>query len=32
MKLDTLLHALLPKDDKFFNFFERDVDNLQNAA
>jgi uncharacterized protein len=32
MKLDTLLHALLPKDDKFFNFFEKDVDNLQAAA
>jgi predicted phosphate transport protein (TIGR00153 family) len=32
MKLDTLLHALLPKDDKFFNYFEKDVDNLQAAA
>ena len=32
MKLDNLLHALLPKDDKFFNYFEKDVDNLQNAA
>ena len=32
MKLDSLLHALLPKDDKFFNYFEKDVDNLMTAA
>lgn len=32
MKLDSLLHALLPKDDKFFKYFEKDVDNLLNAA
>jgi uncharacterized protein len=32
MKFDAFLHALLPKDDKFFKFFEKDVDNLQNAA
>ena len=32
MKFDSFLHALLPKDDKFFKFFEKDVDNLQNAA
>lgn len=32
MKIDSILHALLPKDDKFFNFFERDVDNLLAAA
>lgn len=32
MKFNNFLHALLPKDDKFFKFFEKDVDNLQNAA
>lgn len=32
MKLDSLLHALLPKDDKFFNYFEKDVENLLDAA
>lgn len=32
MKLDSLLHALLPKDDKFFNYFEKDVENLLEAA
>src|SRR5437867_12489531 len=32
MKLDTLLHALLPKDDKFFNYFEKDVENLLTAS
>ncbi len=32
MKLDGLLHALLPKDDKFFSYFEKDVDNLYSAA
>jgi predicted phosphate transport protein (TIGR00153 family) len=32
MKFDGFLHALLPKDDKFFKFFEKDVDNLMNAA
>ena len=32
MKLDSLLHALLPKDDKFFVFFEKDVGNVLTAA
>ena len=32
MKLDSLLHALLPKDDKFFKYFEKDVENLFAAA
>jgi len=32
MNIDGFLQALLPKDDKFFNFFERDVDNLLAAA
>lgn len=32
MKLDRILHALLPKDEKFYKYFERDVDNLMNAA
>lgn len=32
MKLDSFLHALLPKDDKFFKFFETDVQNLLQAA
>jgi len=32
MRLDAILHALLPKDDKFFKLFERDVDNLLAAA
>lgn len=32
MRLDSILHALLPKDEKFFVFFEKDVENLLNAA
>jgi len=32
MKLDSILHALLPKDDKFFRYFEKDVENLLAAA
>jgi uncharacterized protein len=32
MNIDRLLHMLLPKDDKFFNLFEKDADNLLNAA
>ncbi|HTO94228.1 MAG TPA: DUF47 domain-containing protein, partial [Bacteroidota bacterium] len=32
MKIDGLLHALLPKDDSFFNLFERDAENLLAAA
>jgi predicted phosphate transport protein (TIGR00153 family) len=32
MKLDGFLHALLPKDDRFFNYFEKDVENLLLAA
>jgi predicted phosphate transport protein (TIGR00153 family) len=32
MRLDTIFHALLPKDDKFFGFFEKDVENLLAAA
>jgi uncharacterized protein len=32
MKIDALLHALLPKDDKFFDFFEKDVENLRAAS
>lgn len=32
MKLDSFLHALLPKDDKFFRYFEKDVQNLHQAA
>ena len=32
MKFDAILHALLPKDDNFFNFFEKDVENLLAAA
>jgi uncharacterized protein len=32
MKLEALLHALLPKEDKFFLYFEKDVDNLLTAA
>ena len=32
MKLDAILHALLPKDDSFFVFFEKDVENLLNGA
>jgi uncharacterized protein len=32
MKLDAILHALLPKEDKFFTYFEKDVENLRAAA
>lgn len=32
MKIDGILHALLPKDDKFFGYFERAVENVVNAA
>src|SRR5512140_726728 len=32
MRLGTIFHVLLPKDDKFFAYFERDVENLLGAA
>ena len=32
MKIDAILHALLPKDDSFFTLFEKDSENLLNAA
>jgi uncharacterized protein len=32
MKFDRLLHALLPKHDHFYDYFERDVENLLQAA
>jgi predicted phosphate transport protein (TIGR00153 family) len=32
MKIESILHALLPKEDKFFKYFEKDVDNLLVAA
>jgi len=32
MKLDSLIQAMLPKDRKFFEFFEKDVANLLAAA
>lgn len=32
MKLDTILHALLPKDEKFHAYFEQDSENLLTAA
>ena len=32
MKIDSIIHALLPKDDKFFRYFEKDVENLLTAA
>ncbi|HUI09562.1 MAG TPA: DUF47 family protein [Bacteroidota bacterium] len=32
MKIDAILHALLPKDDSFFILFERDAENLLTAA
>jgi predicted phosphate transport protein (TIGR00153 family) len=32
MKIDAILHALLPKDDSFFNLFEKDSANLLMAA
>jgi len=32
MKIDSFIRALLPKDDKFFRYFEEDVENLLAAA
>jgi predicted phosphate transport protein (TIGR00153 family) len=32
MKFDTLIHALLPKDKQFFQYFEEDAENLLKAA
>ncbi len=32
MKIDAILHALLPKDDFFFTLFEKDAENLLSAA
>jgi predicted phosphate transport protein (TIGR00153 family) len=32
MKIDTLIKALVPKDDKFVRYFEKDVENLLAAA
>lgn len=32
MKLDAILHKLLPKDDKFHKYFEEDADNLLKAS
>jgi predicted phosphate transport protein (TIGR00153 family) len=32
MKLDAVIHALLPKDTQFFQYFEADVENLLKAA
>ncbi len=32
MKLDNLLQALVPKDDKFFRYFEKDIENVMAAA
>jgi predicted phosphate transport protein (TIGR00153 family) len=32
MRIDAILHALLPKDDKFFVLFEKDVENLLAGA
>jgi predicted phosphate transport protein (TIGR00153 family) len=32
MKIDALIHAFLPKDDKFFRYFQRAADNLLSAA
>jgi uncharacterized protein len=32
MKIESILHALLPKEDKFFQYFEKDADNLLVAA
>ncbi len=32
MNLDRILHILLPKHDQFYDFFERDVENLLSAA
>jgi uncharacterized protein len=32
MKFDSFLKVLLPKDDRFFDFFEKDAENLLQAA
>ena len=32
MRIDRLLHVLLPKHDQFYDFFEKDVENLLAAA
>ncbi len=32
MRLDAFLHALLPRDDKFFRLFEQDAENLVAAS
>jgi uncharacterized protein len=32
MKLESILHVLIPRDDKFFKYFENDVENLLLAA
>jgi predicted phosphate transport protein (TIGR00153 family) len=32
MKFESVLHALLPRDDRFYKYFEQDVDNLFVAA
>ncbi|MEW6510615.1 MAG: DUF47 family protein [Bacteroidota bacterium] len=32
MKFNAILHSLLPKDEKFYTFFERDAENLLSAA
>lgn len=32
MKIERILHALIPKEDKFFQYFQKDVDNLLLAA
>lgn len=32
MKLDDILQALVPKDDKFFRYFEKDIENVMAAA
>jgi hypothetical protein len=32
MKWDAILHSFLPKDDKFYNYFEKDAENLLQAA
>ncbi|MEO8167377.1 MAG: DUF47 family protein [bacterium] len=32
MNFDKILHALLPREDKFFTYFEQDVQNLLNSA
>lgn len=32
MRLERVLHVLMPKDTQFFDYFERDVDNLLSAS